>query len=372
VKILQISSAKNFGGGEKHLVDLCRGLTGRGHEIFVIVRPHADWLERLSFLPDKNLLKLPLRNSFDVFSSAKIARFIRAEEIEIVHAHVARDYPLAALAVRLARRAKLILTRHVLFPVKSLHKLALSNVAKAIAVSSAVEANLQKIFDSKKIVSIPNGIEIGKWSNANRRELREAFRFQHDIPLDALLIGTIGELKPLKGQEDFIMAAQIIAAKFPGSRFVVVGKDNSFERNFRRKLKRLVKVFGLEERFLWLDWVEDTAEILHSLDVFVSASHSESFGLSILEAMASGVGIVAAATEGAKELLENDRTGMIVPLENPVVLAEAVGELLKDTEKSETLGSQARKIAEDKFSLEKMIAETERIYQEVLNPDLHR
>jgi L-malate glycosyltransferase len=366
VRILQISSAVNFGGGEKHFVDLCKGLTGKGHEIFTGVRPNADWLERLSFLPPENIFKLPLRNSFDVFSARRIAGIIREKEIEIVHAHLARDYPIASLAIRFAANSRLVLTRHVLFPIKSFQKFALSNVARVIAVSSAVEMILQKTFPAEKIVSVPNGIEIEKWAQANRQQLREAFRFEHDIPFDTFLIGTIGELKPLKGQEDFILAAQIVAGKFPESRFVIVGKDNSFDQNFRRKLKRMVKVFGLEEKILWLDWVENTGEILHSLDVFVSASHSESFGLSILEAMASGVGIVATKTEGAKELIEPDKTGKLVAVENPVEMASAVCEFLEDTKKREAFGKNAQEKAKERFSLEKMIDETERIYNEVL------
>lgn len=363
MRVLQISSAKNFGGGERHLVDLCRGLTKRGHKVFIAVRPSADWLDRLSFLPPENILKLPLRNSFDVFSSRRLALFIREQEIKIVHAHLARDYPVAALAARFAPQAKFVLTRHVLFPIKRLQKFVLSNAARAIAVSSAVEDVLKRTFAEEKIVSIPNGIEIEKWTKVNHKQLREAFRFEHDISFEALLIGTIGELKPLKGQEDFVMAAQIIAEKIPESYFVIIGKDNSLDQNFRRKLKRLVKVFGLEHRFLWLDWIENTAEVLHALDVYVSASHSESFGLSILEAMASAAAVVATETEGAKELLENERTGRLVPVQNPVKLSEAICELLIDKQKSKILGERAQIAAEDRFSLQKMIDETERIYK---------
>jgi L-malate glycosyltransferase len=366
MKILQISSAVNFGGGEKHFMDLCKGLTEKGHEVFAAVRPDADWIERLSFLPPENIFKLALRNAFDIFSAARLAKIIREKNIKIVHAHLARDYPAASLAVRFAPESKLVLTRHVLFPIKSLQKMALSNVARVVAVSSAVETVLQKTFPAEKIVFVPNGIEIEKWSEADGRGLREAFRFEHDIPFDAFLIGAIGELKQLKGQEDFILAAQIVAEKFPESHFVIVGKDNSFNQSFRRKLKRMVKIFNLEERFLWLDWAENTAEILHSMDVFVSASHSESFGLSILEAMASGVCVVATETGGAKELLEHNKTGKLVSIQNPVELASAICDVLEDTQKRENFAKLAQEEAKKRFSLEKMIDETERIYKEVL------
>jgi glycosyltransferase involved in cell wall biosynthesis len=309
MRILQISSAKNFGGGERHFVDLCKGLSENGHDVFAVLRPENDWREKLSFLPDKNFVNLPLTNSFDVLSAKNLAKFIRANDIEIVHAHLARDYPIVSLAVRMASNAKFVLTRHVVFPINFLQKFVLNNVSKAIAVSGAVENNLKKTFPAEKIVVIYNGIEIERWTIADYQNLRESFRLAHDIPIDAHLVGIVGELKPLKGQEDFVLASQIIAGKFPKSRFVIVGKDNSRSQNFRQKLKRLVKIFNLESRFLWLDWVEETAELLAALDVFVSASHSESFGLAIVEAMASGCAVVATETDGAKEIIEADKTG---------------------------------------------------------------
>jgi glycosyltransferase involved in cell wall biosynthesis len=369
MRVLQISSAVNFGGGEKHLTDLCRGLTGRGHEVFLAARPGANWLERLSFLPEENFFRLPLRNSLDVFTAGKFAALIRESGIEIVHAHLARDYTVAALAARLARsqKPKLVLTLHVLFPLKAVQKKALSNVDSVIAVSSAVEANLQKTFPPAKIVSVPNGIDVEKWSEVDHASLRQSFRAEHNIPPGAPLVGAVGELKPLKGQEDFVLATQIVAERFRESRFVMVGKDNSAGQNFRRKLKRMVKIFGLEERFLWLDWVEETAEILHSLDVFVSASHSESFGLSILEAMASGAcAIVATETEGARTLLENDVTGKLVPVAEPVRLASAIMELLENENLRAGFASRAQVVAREKFSLERMIDETEKIYRQLL------
>lgn len=364
VRILQISSARTFGGGERHFVDLCRGLKMRGHDIFAALRPTNEWQARLDFLPPENILHVSLRNSFGVLSATRIAEFIRENNIEIVHAHAARDYIPASLACRMAKTAKFVLTRHVLFPLKPVHRFTLNNLSKAIAVSKPVEANLQKVFPKEKINLISNGIDVESRMNVDREKLRQEFRFEHNIPFDAFLIGTVGELKVLKGQRDFILAAQIIAQKFPEARFIIVGKDNSAKKDFRKELKRLVKIFRLEDRFLWLDWAEDTALLLSALDVFVSASHTESFGLAILEAMAIGVAIAATGTEGANELLQTNVSGKIVPMKDAVKLAEAVSELLSDENLRETLGKNAQIRAKEKFGLEKMIIETEKVYKE--------
>ncbi len=365
MRILQISSARNFGGGEKHFVDLCRGLKTRGHEVFAALRPTNEWQARLDFLPPENILHVSLRNSFGVLSATRIADFISQKSIEIVHAHAARDYIPASLACRMAATAKFVLTRHVLFPLKPVHRFTLNNLSRAIAVSKPVEANLQNVFSKGKVVLVSNGIDVEALAKSDREKLRAAFRFEHNIPPDAFLIGTIGELKILKGQRDFILAAQIVAQKFPDARFIIVGKDNSFKQDFRRELKRLVKIFRMEERFTWLDWTEDTASLLAALDVFVSASHTESFGLAILEAMAIGCAIVATGTEGANELLETGVSGKIVPMKDPVRLAETIGAVLSDENLRQVFSANARARAKEKFNLERMIVETETVYREV-------
>ncbi len=364
MRILQISSAKHFGGGEKHLIDLCRGLHSKGHELFIALREENEYEDKLDFLPSGNILHTALRNSLDVWSAHKISRFLQEYEIDILHAHLARDYPPASLAVRLQPKTKLVITRHVLFPMKKLHKLVLNNVSKAIAVSSAVEANLQKTFPKEKIVCVPNGIEVEKFSNVDQKKLREEFRFERNIPFDAPVVGTLGELKKLKGQEDFVIAAGEIVKTFPDAHFVVVGVDNSIDQNYRRKLKRLVKVFDLEKQFTFLDWIEDTTPFLSALDVFVSPSHSESFGLAILEAMASGTAVVSTETGGAKELLQHGKSGLLAEIKNPVNIAEKVCNILENGEKRKMLGSAGQESASENFSLDKMIVRTEDVYTE--------
>jgi glycosyltransferase involved in cell wall biosynthesis len=366
MRILHISSVNIFGGGERHLVDLTRGLHERGHEIFVALRPTNEWQEKLDFLPPENIFHASIRNSFGIFSAQRIARFISEKNIEIIHAHAARDYIPASLVCRMTKNSKFVLTRHVLFPMKPFHRFTLTNLSRAIAVSHAVAANLQSILPKRKIEIISNGINTENLSEEERKRRLEEFRFLHDIPFDAPLVGTVGELKELKGQRDFVLAASEIAKSNEHVRFVVVGKDNTVNRQFRRELKRLVKIFDLEKRFLWLDWVEDMPGLLASLDIFVSASHSESFGLAILEAMTNKTPVVATETEGAKELLQNNQTGLLVPIKEPVKLAEAIEILLKSSEKRQTLAENAQTFATEKFSLEKMVEETESLYKEIL------
>ena len=362
MRILHVSSARTYGGGERHFVDLTRGLANRGHDVFVAYRPTSEWKHELDFLPRDHHFKVSIRNSFGILSAIRIADFIRENQIEIIHAHVARDYIPASIA-SMASNSKFVLTRHLALPLKPFNRFALKNVAKTIGVSEGVVAGLRNLFPKDKVVLVHNGIDISGRKIEDRDRLREEFRTFHNIPLDVPLIGTLGELKELKGQREFVLAAAEVAKSHPDSRYVVVGRDNSIDKKFRRELKRLASVSGLEERFLWLDWLNDTRPFHAAIDVFVSPSRSESFGLAMLEAMASGVPVVATETDGAKQLLGID--GHFIPVEDPVTLARAISESLDDEKiRADSAAAMLERVAA-MFDLERMIAETEKVYASV-------
>lgn len=364
MRILQISSARSFGGGERHFVDLTRDLDSRGHEIYVALRPTNEWQERLSFLPAERFLHVSIRNSFGMFSAKKIAGFVRAHQIDIIHAHVARDYVPASVAARTAGDVRLVLTRHVLFPMKAFHRFALRNVDAAIAVSVAVREGLERVFPAAKIHLIPNGVDVAAYTDEEKRIRARGFRDFHSIPTDAPLIATLGELKVLKGQRDLVLAANEVVKQIPNCRFVVAGLDNTIDKSFRRELRRLVRVLGMEENFVWLDWLEDTSPLLAAADLFISPSHSESFGLAILDAMIAGCPVVATATGGAIELISDARA--IVPIKDPMSLADSIRWYLEhDTDRKE-LGETLKATAANRFSLVRMTDATESLYRELM------
>jgi hypothetical protein len=105
MKVLQISSARSIGGGEKHVVDLSNELSKRGHDVFAAVVPDSPLPGNLSEVPPSNIREFPLRNALDISSAKKISTFVRENDIEVINAHFAKDYPVAAIAARLAGRS---------------------------------------------------------------------------------------------------------------------------------------------------------------------------------------------------------------------------------------------------------------------------
>src|SRR5258705_12307054 len=143
MRILQISSASSFGGGERYLVDLTNTLVARGHDLYAVLRPQSPLIAHLR-TPAKNIKTLPLRNALDAQSARELARFVKEHQIEVVHAHMARDYSLAAYAARRNPATRFIVTRHVLFPLSRLHRWMLARAARIIAVSTPVSNQVRR------------------------------------------------------------------------------------------------------------------------------------------------------------------------------------------------------------------------------------
>lgn len=365
MRILQISSAQSLGGGERHLADLANGLVGRGHDVYVAVRPNSPLVNELRDVRKENIVKLALRNSLDAKSARDLSKLVHRNQIQIVHAHMARDYPLAAYAAVKNPGSRLIVTRHVLFRLSRLHRITLAKSARIIAVSQAVASQLRAdaIVPPEKITVVLNGIDTATFQEARQRFTRPQFLTSWNLPEDCLLVGTVGELTPLKGQEDFLRAAVQVLKQQPAGYFIIAGIDHSQGNEHRTHIEQLIKELNLSERVRLVGWMEDLAQLYCALDVFVSASHTESFGLALAEAMASGTAVVATETEGARELIQSGETGLLVPIGNVDELAKSILALLADMNETVRLGTAAQQSASTRFSVERMIAETEEIYR---------
>jgi glycosyltransferase involved in cell wall biosynthesis len=278
---------------------------------------------------------------------------------------MARDYPLAAYAVRQNKDSRLIVTRHVLFRLNRLHRITLSGAARIIAVSEAVASQLRSdgVAAPEKISVVLNGIDTTRFEEARRMFNREEFLCSWNLTDHSLLVGTVGELTPLKGQAEFLQAAVQVLKQQPNAYFLIAGIDHSKGNKNRTVLEHLTEDLNLTERVRLVGWLEDLAQLYCALDVFVSASHTESFGLAIAEAMASGAAVVATETEGAKEIIQPGETGLLVPIRDVDKLAEAVLELLDNKDRRIRLGRAAQQSVGAQFAIERMIDETEEIYR---------
>ena len=356
MRILQICSARSIGGGERHVANLSNAMAQRGHNIFAAVAPNSPLAGELGDLPSENIARFSLRNAIDISSTVKIVKFTRTNGIEIIHAHLAKDYPTVAAAARLAG-VPYVITRHVLFPMSRLHRRLLSNAGAVIAISNAVAASLrqQRIFPEEKLFAIRYGIDT------------ESFPAHEPVRRDRLRVGAIGNLDPVKGFDVLIRAAAIVNDTRPEIEFEIVGEDRSRDGRNEMGLRRLIADLGLEKTVILSGWTSDVSSKLRDFDVFVSSSRSESFGAAIAEAMLSAVPVVASSTEGAMEIISDPSLGVVVPLDSPERLAEAILSLVDNDAKMNQLGRAGRDHVLKTFSLERMVDETESLYRRVIS-----
>ena len=367
MKILQVCSARTIGGGEKHVADLANGLASRGQEVHVALRPGSSLRSELTILPVSHIHPLRATGPLNLLNAFPLARLIRKRGVELVHAHIAHDYLLAATAVRLAGRGRVVLTRHALFPLSKVYRVALGRVSRVIAVSEAVADRVRSdnIFDVADIEVVHNGVDLARFKpNVGAGE--DARSLFQAGPRDFYLVGMTGHLAPIKGPDLFIRAAAVVARLRDDVTFVVAGEDKSRSGENRRRLERLVGDLGLGGRVRLPGWVDDVPSLLSALDLFVSPSRSEPFGLSIVEAMACGAPVVATKSEGACEILDDGVTGLLVPPGDHEALAEAICALLDDRVRRASLAARALEAVRDRFSLERMVTATERLYRSVL------
>ena len=324
-------------------------------------------MTELTCLPQSSFLELPLRNALDARSAARLSAFVANQRIEIVHAHMARDYPIAAYVVRRNPAARLILTRHVLFPLSRLHKLTLSQAARVIAVSEAVARRLtaQNLIPPEKIKVVHNGVDFNRFDMTMDRFDRTQLCRDLNLPEECLLVGSVGELNPLKGHQDFLQAAAQISGLFPKAYFIVAGVDVSPSQANQSALKQSIQRLELIDRVRLIGRMADIIDLFRALDVFVSASRTESFGLAIAEAMAAGTPVVATKTEGAQEIIRHGETGFLVPIGDVKALAESVSMLLNDEERRVSIAKAAGEDVRTRFSLDRMVEATEKTYLEV-------
>ena len=166
---------------------------------------------------------------------------------------------------------------------------------------------------------------------------------------------------------EFLQASAQVLSRRPNVYFFVAGIDHSQGNRNRLALERLIGELKLTEHVRLVGWLEDLAQLYCALDVFVSASYTESFGLAIVEAMASSAPIVVTETEGAREIIQAGETGLLVPIGEVDKLAEAVLQLLENKDRRVSLGVAAQQSVARRFSVERMIDETEEIYQAETN-----
>lgn len=364
MKILQVCSASEMGGGEVHVADLVRGLAERGHAVYLAVRPDSPLREPLAGVI-ASWHEMPLRNSLDLASARAMAELVNANGIEIVHAHMGRDYLVAALACRQTESARLVLTRHHYLPLQrnTLYRWMLGDVAAVIAVSDKVRQSvIERLrLPAERVHTIPNWIDPEHFKPIDRDAARAMFRLRANI-----IVACIGQLTPAKGQEEFVRAAANITRMRGDIEFLIVGEEREEDNPFTAHLARLAASLGIGSKLRFTGRVGRIPELLAAVDIVVVPSWDEGFSLVTIEAMAARRAVLASNVGGLAGIIKDNVTGLLFPSRNVHALTDKLLWLVSDAPLRERLSLQGQRDVYTRFGREQIIEQIESLYIEVL------
>lgn len=226
-------------------------------------------------------------------------------------------------------------------------------VSQAVADFSISRSHLSP----RKIVVIPNGVDAARFAGATATDLTPL-----GIPVGSQVLLTIGRLDPQKGLSTLIEAAARLAPKFPNTHFLLVGEGPQ-----RPQLEQLIRDKALVGRVHLAGWRPDIPEVLAAGTALILSSLWEGMPNVILEAMASGLPVVATRVEGTSELIIDGRTGLLVPPQSPPELVTAIETILSTSVQARTMGQSGRERAAAEFSWDKMVSRYCELYSSLLN-----
>jgi len=292
---------------------------------------------------------------------AKLVCLMKRQEIDIVHSYLFRANILCRIAAKLAGVPVVISSMQGIEVTRRaplfVEKLTSPLVDKFAAVSDAIRNYIiQKAhIDPEKIVTVRNGIGLieVKVATMERRE----FSLRPGAPI----VGVVGRLAKEKGYRYLLSAAKIVMKECPEAHFLVVGDGPE-----REKLANLAFNLGLKDHITFTGYRRDVLRVLSLFDIFALATLWEGLSMVILEAMVMAKPVVTTNVVGNPELVVDGITGFLVPPRDPEALADRILTLLKDENLRKRMGAAGRRRVEEKFTIEKMVSETESLYEELL------
>jgi glycosyltransferase involved in cell wall biosynthesis len=362
LRILQLyPKADYFTGAAIQLRDLAIGLAARGHAVTVATPPSELWAERMR-KGGVGHVAVPMRRAWDVRAAWRLAKVIRAGNIQVAHAHKGRARTLALLAGLMGARSKLVLNRGVSFHVPRVRRVGYTSrrVHAIVAVCESIKRDLVATgVPAQKIEVIYSGTDVARFhpgldGGPIRREL--------GLAPEHVLITQIG-VRSWRGWQDVLDAMARLAPAEPGARLLFVGAPPPRVAELGERARER----GLDGRVLVLGHREDIPQILTASDVVVDASYAGA-GLtgSIREALACERPVVATDLAGMPELVIEGETGLLVPPRDPEALARALRRVIENPTWAQAMARAGGKRVDAHFSLRAKLDATEALYRRLV------
>lgn len=382
MRVATVITRLNIGGVSPPVVSLAVGLRDRGHESILAVgspEPGEGTVEAEAAKAGARIVKIPelRRNPHlarDARALGKLIALFREFRPDVVATHMSKAGALGRVAARLTRVPVVVHTYHgkgfdvfppgwrrssALWIERVLARLATGN----IVVSAKQEEEFQqlRVAPAQRLRVIRYGLDLDPFLAASRA----AGPLRHELGLDAdvLLVGVVARVVAIKGQDVFIRAAARMRDACPDARFLVVG-----DGPFRRSCETLTHDLGLNGVVRFLGWRRDIPAVLSALDLVVlpTVMDFEGTPVALIEALAAGRAVVATDVGGVVDVVRPGKTGLLVPPNDAAALADAMGRLLADSPLRAAFGRAGQRLVCERHPLDRMVAETEKYYLELL------
>lgn len=382
--ILFLHTTSEIGGSDVSLVRLVEGLDRNRYSVIVALPSDGPLVGRLKSAGARVeimpvMLKLTSRRgaSFLLRFAANYPRAVRAlaslirrERVSIVHTNTIHNL-YGVTAARVARVPHVWHFREIVWQSRLLRRLELWMARRwstRIIVTSNAIASMYGERDRwpVQLVRVPNGVEVDRFTPGDGAPMRRALGVQPD----QALIGIVCRLDPWKGVDDFLEAAARVASREPRAIFAVVGGPIIGQEPYEAALQEKARALGIAERVRFTSWrygPSDMPDVHRALDILVLASREpEPFGLVVLEAMSTGKPVIATAHGGPLDIIEDGRTGDLVPPGDIDAMAGAILALVNDPARRARVGALARARVAAHYTAEQYVAGVDAIYRELV------
>ena len=368
VKVLHIVPMLSPGGAERVAVHIVTRLNRQRYEPVVVSlwgRMECD-LDRLLAEAGVEVRYLDKRPGFDYRTFYRLHRALRDCSPDIVHTHLhVLRYALPSLL--LLKHASYLHTVHNLAEreieagVRWIQRYAFNRGVVPVAVGEEVALSLKRLYGVRRCRVISNGIPTDHY--ARPQTSRQEWRRREGFGENDLLFGCVARFAPQKNHALLLKAFAQGPASDPTAHLVLVG-----EGVLQKQLEEQTRKLGLGRQVHFLGVRTDIPDVLGAMDVFALSSDYEGNPLSVMEAMAAGLPVVATAAGGVPNLLENGSEGFIVEPGNVRELSNAMSFLLRNRELRLSLGRAAARRARENFDVSAMVQAYEEMYEGLVDP----
>lgn len=345
MKIIFFNTAKVWGGGEKWHHGAAILLAYHNFDVLVVTNPNSDLQKRLHSqkIPVKNF-KVGNLSFLNFFKILKIAKFFKKSEVDAVVMNLSSDVKTAGIAAKIAGVKHIIYRRGSAIPIRNtllnrflFGKILTQIIANSEATKQTIVANNKKMFPLEKIAVIYNGIDLQKIDN---QKFEKIYTRQNN----EFIIGNAGRLEKQKGQRNLILIAEILKQKNINFKILIAGSGR-----LETELKEFAKEKNVDDKIIFLGFVENIKSFMQSIDLFVLTSYWEGFGYVIAEAMAAQKPTIAFNLSSNPELVQNEKTGFLVPEKDIETFCKKIEMLNSNKKLLEKMGKNARQLVEQKF-----------------------